>query len=375
MFLKHRINRFFKTQGHNLYWFQDSFRRKLRYRKRIKRWMKYNSKIRLVKKDYQYLAESEKFLRKQFNGYRNTNWHIYYAAFNGIKDKHYIPEDLFFNEIEPTLNNFILYKAYTDKNSYDNFIDKNHLPKTLFKLINGEYFDENNVYTPEKEALEKLLSYKTELVLKPAIISGQGRNVNISSSEKIVSLLKTNGNYKNFSFIIQEKIQQHHKLSAFHPNSVNTYRITTLRINREIVVLHSVFRMGRKKNVVDNSYAGGIFCGISLKGDITEYACDIELKKMYEHPDSGIPFKNFICPSYREACDFCRKYHRKLLHFALVSWDIAIHQDGKPICIEMNLKNQSISGHQLIHGPLFGDYTGKILEQFRQNYGKNRMYY
>jgi len=244
--------------------------------------MKNNPNIAFVKKDSVFLAESRKFLKENFKGYCNTYWHVYFSAFNGIKDKRYIPEDLFFNKIEPTLNNFNLKNAYTDKNSYDNFIDKKHLPKAIFKIINGAYFDENNVHTPEKKVIEKLLSYKNDLVIKPAIISGQGRNVVIDSPDVIVNRLKSD-NYKNFSFIIQEKIKQHKQPAAFHKNSVNTYRITTIRINTEIVVLSAYFRIGRNNSFIDNGMAGGMMCGINKTGEITDYAFDFRLEKMYKH--------------------------------------------------------------------------------------------
>lgn len=55
--------------------------------------------------------------------------------------------------------------------------------------------------------------------------------------------------------------------------------------------------------------------------------------------------------------------HEKLIYFDLVSWDLAIDDAGNPLVIEINLKDQGISSHQVVNGPLFGEFTDQVLEQ------------
>ena len=160
-------------------------------------------------------------------------------------------------------------------------------------------------------------------------------------------------------------------MAQFHPMSVNTCRLITARIDSEIVVLSAYFRMGRNESRIDNGMAGGIMCGIDKNGKITDFAIDALAKKMYVHPNSKIPFNGFEIPAYSDVREFCTKYHKKFLHYTLISWDIAISKNGKPVCIELNLQRQAIFGHQLLNGPLFGEYTDYLLKKYRKDHKKN----
>ena len=68
-------------------------------------------------------------------------------------------------------------------------------------------------------------------------------------------------------------------------------------------------------------------------------------------------------PGYKEACELVKRAHPMVSHFKLVSWDIAIDENGSPIMIEANLAKGSSEVHQLNNGPLFGDDTKKILDE------------
>jgi len=61
--------------------------------------------------------EAKNYWRK-YNIKLNPKWHTFYAFLNNKYSSKYIPEDIFFNYIIPSLNNNDLDSAYTDKNSY-----------------------------------------------------------------------------------------------------------------------------------------------------------------------------------------------------------------------------------------------------------------
>ena len=50
-------------------------------------------------------------------------------------------------------------------------------------------------------------------------------------------------------------------------------------------------------------------------------------------------------------------------HFRLIGWDIAINEENEPIIIEANLTMSGMDVIETICGPLFGDYTEKVLEE------------
>lgn len=373
MLSKVRFNLYIKKKLFQFYWFQNLLRRRIRYKIKIKRILRNNSSMKNLSKNSFFVKDSRHFLKENFNGYRNINWHLYYAAFNNILKDNYIPEDLYFTYIEPTLNKQQIYRALQDKNSYNNHFKKTSLPKTIFKLINGEFFDENNNGILKSEVFNQLANYNGKLVFKPAIMSGGGKNVIIDFADIIIKTLR-NKNYERSSYIIQKQIVQHPKIAKFHPKSVNTCRVLTARIESEIVVLSAYFRIGKNDSIVDNGMAGGLMSGINKKGEITDFAFDFELNKIYEHPNSEIKFKGFVIPGYNKVQKFCIQHHKKFLHNTLISWDIAISESEEPIFIEFNLLRQAISGHQLVNGPLFGKHTEYLLKKYRRDYKKNFYY-
>lgn len=61
--------------------------------------------------------------------------------------------------------------------------------------------------------------------------------------------------------------------------------------------------------------------------------------------------------------ELVKSLHPQIPHFRLVSWDVAINEDGKPILIEVNLKYGELDFHQLNNGSLFGEDAAGILDE------------
>lgn len=360
-----KIFKQFKFLFYLVFFKQRRFRKRLFYRIKINKLTKSKAELRNKKtRDKDYLKESKTFLQNNFNGYSNIKWHHLYSSINHIKKVEYIPEELFFVFIEPALNNKLLKAAYTDKTAYDHFFDKSFLPETICKIIKGTFLDENYEIVNTTEAFEKIRKINGKVVLKPAILGGGGKNVIIDSPKNIISHLSENSDYKNNSFILQQYLEQHKILEQFHPESLNTLRILTARVNNTIVILSMYLRMGQNKSFIDNGVAGGIACGFSENGKLNKTAYDKFLNEYEKHPNTGVIFNNTEIPGFNDACDFCTSNHKIFPHFTFISWDIGINKYSKPIFIEFNLSTQEIGTHQLINGPLFGEHTMYFVNKF-----------
>lgn len=68
-------------------------------------------------------------------------------------------------------------------------------------------------------------------------------------------------------------------------------------------------------------------------------------------------------PNWQEVTKLVTESHYKLPHFKIINWDIAIRDDAKPIIIEWNLIDASVSFHQLYAGPIFGKMTEEVLKE------------
>lgn len=352
------VFKYIKSIFYFLFLKQRRFRKSLYSKLKIQRFIRNNSTLKnKTNRDKIYLRKCKEYYWQNLKVRLNTNWHYTFSTMNGQQHPEYIPEYLFFAYIEPTLNNQLLYKAYTDKNASHFFMDKKHLPKTFFRVTNGIYFDDDFEVQSKKDALAVLSKIKDKIVLKPAIDSGGGKNVLIKSGSEISFILQNDSKYEMESYIVQEKIMQHNTLSQFHPSSVNTLRIMTARVKDEIVVLSTFFRMGYNNSTIDNSLVGGVVCGINTEGKLRKSGMNMQFIRHEKHPDTGIAFHNIEIPGIVDAWELCQKTHKKMPHFTFISWDIAINENCQPICIEYNISNQGIFAHQLNNGPLFGKYT------------------
>jgi len=354
---------------------QRSFFYRRFLRKRIKNLIKKIPSTYQRLNDDNYLKECRYFLEKYFPGYKNTNWHYFYSTLNGIKDPRYIPEEIYFGYLDPLLNNYDYYLSYMDKFSFDLLIDNEYIPKTVMRITNNRFYDGTFSFMNFETAMNYLGNYKTELVIKPAINSGSGKNITIDEAKNIVKLLREKQKYKSGSFVVQEAIRQHPLLAKFHPRSVNSLRIMTANLGEKTVVLSSYINFGRDNQRIDNGAAGGITCGIDKIGALRKYAIDIAMNKYDKHPNSNLKFEGFKVPYFEKAVDFCIQQHKRFIRLTFISWDIAIGENDEPIFIEMNFRRQAIYGHQRLNGSLFGDYTDAVFQKYFYEKTKEPIYY
>lgn len=146
-------------------------------------------------------------------------------------------------------------------------------------------------------------------------------------------------------FAKTEKLQaerlviQHRDLAAFHPNSVNTLRIITMKDSSgNITVNRSLLRMGIGGRCVDNWCTGGLAVKINRDGTLSEYAWFEKPTQgpQTEHPDTGVTFKGYKLPYWDESVQLALHAHRALVpNLFSVGWDVAITPTG-PILIEAN---------------------------------------
>lgn len=311
-----------------------------------------------------YKRQVRDFLISNFQGYRDISWSLCYAAINGIHDHRYIPDDIYYDYIEKRLNHLTLLYAHNDKNMLKKHFKNAKMPSTLFRIMNGRFYDENYNPTGIEDTIQKT-NHLDRIVFKPSIESGGGRNVMIDPPKAIFkhleSLFQTVTNRNELNYIGQQYLVQHQRFSSFHPQSVNTMRIMTLRLGDEIVLLSPILRMGRGTNKVDNQMSGGIVCGITTDGKLKKYAYDKKFKRYEKHPDTGVIFEGTELPLYAEAISMVKDLHREVIYFDIISWDIAVGQDDNVYLIEVNLGWQGINSHQICNGPLFGEYTESAL--------------
>ena len=165
--------------------------------------------------------------------------------------------------------------------------------------------------------------------------------------------------------IIQKPIRQHEVLAKVNSSSVNTIRVLSLLTQREVMILSCFLRCGRKGSHVDNTSSGGFACGIDKNGCLKKYAYTRSdyTNAITVHPDSNVVFEGLQIPSWEKLIDMVKRAHPQIPHFRMVSWDITVDAGGDPLLVEANLNDGVNRTHQVLNGPVFGDYTKEMLNE------------
>jgi hypothetical protein len=304
----------------------------------------------------------------------NTRWLKAYIARSGIMSHLYIPEDIYYCEIEPRLNNKSLSIIYTDKNHYDKVFSGIRFPVTILRGMGGLLYDKYYTHLKIDIAAAHLRNYKS-FVIKPSINSGGGRYVRIYSGDG--TWFAESENKRSLSaediikmylpdFICQEVIYNHDYYNAFNPTSLNTVRFLLYNsvINGHPEILHAVFRVGKQGSTVDNQAAGGFACGVENEGLLTGLAVNKngELFRVVNGQSLESAGK---LPGFESMRQLALYTGRQIQYSHLFGLDLCLDYKGEPILIEVNCINNEINFFQMANGPLFGIYTDEILKWIR----------
>ena len=282
------------------------------------------------------------------------------------KLQYYIPDGFWYGIIDEYYANPMRSESIDDKNLYDILFHDIHRAETIFRKVGNVFYDKDYVEISKEDAIAKCLHNK-QVVIKNTFGSFGGHGVHFIDAEKnsvaeIEKLFDDKLNMANskssprkeIQLIAQSVVKQHHTLSAINDTSINTIRIMTLLFNGEVKVLSSVLRMGVNGSKVDNASSGGIVVGINPDGTLKDFAVNCKADIFYTHPN-GTNFAGVQLEGYDKAVELCKKLQNRFASVSkLISWDIAIDENGEPLLIEMNIAFGELDFHQMCNGPILG---------------------
>ena len=142
-------------------------------------------------------------------------------------------------------------------------------------------------------------------------------------------------------FILEEVVIQSKEMARLHPESVNTVRFPTFRLDDRVHIFPPYFRMGQGSSFVDNAGSGGVFGLVDLETGKVYAACD-ELGNSYEvHPDTKEQIIGFTVPRWEEAVALAKELITVLPTVRWVGWDLALTDEGW-VLIEGNERAQFV---------------------------------
>jgi len=342
------------------------------YSRKIKKIFNLQGKKYKINLENKLLKDHKKKWKALTNRINNKWFKVYYAISN-ISNINFIPENIYYNIVEPRLNNKMFDMAYSDKNFYDQHFDLDVFPYVYLRNINGIFYDHRyrSFYFTQRNLCDLFRDTK-KILIKKSIDTSGGRNVEVFLKEgdtfinKYYQKLTKKYLLENLhnNFLIQEYIEQHNYFRQFNKSSVNTVRVMTYRSvkNEEIIILCSVLRIGRSGSIVDNQASGGISCGIKPIGDLNDYSVDKYGNKK-EITDILNDFKNNRkVYKYDEIKKVAKKIAKENFYHRILGLDFCVGKNDKIYLLEINNKNIEINFLQMNNGPLFREYTDEIIE-------------
>ncbi len=326
----------------------------------------------LTKRSREFQEDIIAFWQKNLGININPAWHFIYANFTGKEDVRFLPDRVWLDHIHYALNDPIYqYPTFRDKNFTDFIIDKKYLPETVFKVVRGRFYDDENRGIGQKEAFLRLHADEEDKILKPSKgmkgfgiqkLKVAGKKVYLNEQEvKAKALLEITGE----DAIVQYRVRQHPKLAEVQTDSLNTFRICTLRLGSKIHILSSIQKFGGNHGLVDNSKSG--YLRNVQKDGTLGVAYDRKLTPVKKHATTGFEFHKLEkIPAFDQAVQLCKRLHETILHLDFAGWDVAVTHEGKPLIIEVN-SSPPMGVFQLISQcPFFGGYTEKVLHFARK---------
>lgn len=292
-------------------------------------------------------------------------FHEFYLQKTGEFFVNYIPDDLYYCEIDPYFNDWPAAGYMDNKCYYRLFLSDVRQPETLGLRINGIWFKECDGDLVGVTAEDVVSSMEeNDCFLKQATHSLGGNGVRYIEKNRSPDEIRAKIAELYGDIIVQKRLIQSRTMSKLNPTSVNSVRVLSLlNTDGSVTIYSAVVRMGLNGSVVDNASKGGITCGVNPDGRLKSTAYTAKGDVFTSNPNTGIGFEEIVVPSYAEIEETVRKVHPRFSHFRLLSWDFALGEDDKPVLIEVNLCYGELDFHQLNNGPLFGDDTEKVLRE------------
>ena len=228
-------------------------------------------------------------------------------------------------------------------------------PELIGMRIGGTWLDGKLAPVPFGRVKEAAAG-EPELVVKRAVNSQGGYGVSFLSRGETGTGLEALVRQIPCDLVIQKPVRQ-------HPESVNTLRIVSLLTGERVKIYAVCLKIGVGKERVDNGCHGGIYCGVRPDGRLRPIGVTDSGRTIRRHPQLGYRFEEQRVPCLKSALELVRRAHPFLGHFRLISWDVAIDENGEAVLIEANLSLGGINDVQLCSGPLFGRDTKKVLDE------------
>lgn len=303
-----------------------------------------------------------KILKKKYDrklGYRFDP--VLYSLMKSIRGEfhdEYVPESILAVLLKK-LNRPEYAKVLADKGMYGFYFKNIRRPKDIVRNVNGSFYDSENVRISLDEAVETIVQFGKNVIVKPSVETSGGANVMVLSDRSKESVEGIFEKFKS-NFVVQEVLVQSEFTKQFNKSSLNTFRFTVLNINSKVSVLNAFFRFGGDDSSVDNISSGGNLIGILADGRFGDFSMNTNGKILYEK--NGMKFSECKIPGFEDVRKFVVACAESMPFVGFAGFDIALNENNEPVLVEVNLHMPSTKYSQIYTGPIFGERYDEVID-------------
>ncbi len=209
--------------------------------------------------------------------------------------------------------------------------------KWQFYELSKPYF-KRDVCRVEKDSdlsgMEEFCKKHSRFVAKPRLASS-GIGVHVVDLQKdpktAKELLEHYQKLEDGKWMFEEFIEQDPAMAAWHPSSVNTIRIPSIRTKHGCEVILPLFRTGKDGNLVDNCHNNGGLMAVpdAKTGVLLTDGYDVFQNVVECHPNSGMKFKGWQIPRWEELIELSAEVHMSLPpKHKYIGFDFALTPNG-----------------------------------------------
>ena len=128
---------------------------------------------------------------------------------------------------------------------------------------------------------------------------------------------------KSTDILLEEVLIQCDEMAKVHAASANGVRISTLKVDSKVHIFYPWLKVGMNGAFVTCVNQGTVLAGIDAQtGIINTNAKGEYLQELSVHPISGLVFKGFQIPEWKELVDMVTEMALKLENINYVGWDM-----------------------------------------------------
>ena len=291
-------------------------------------------------------------------------WFELYGARERVIDPHMIPDDLYYCDIIPYLNNLQFADAIKDKSLIDLRLPDVRHADTVCRRLSGEFYSSTMDLLTEQEAVELCMNYPETLFIKKSFYTAGGRGIaSIKKDERTKEEISRAFEEMGANFIVQGKIKQHPALASLCPSAVNTLRIVTIFLHGKVIATNRDIRIAHKGYEWISLNSNGGYCATIYDDGTLDTRIQTEKCEWLSSEDIGLFDRGYVIPGFDKVMNTAKKLHMKLPHFKLIGWDFTIDESGEPVLIEVNFA-PGIMPQMTNCMPVFGELTDWILDDY-----------